>query len=393
MSGQGGTWWGYGSLRVFRAEFQRHVHTAPISFWLATLIFPFSTVVVLFLLPRLHLDSVAQVLPAGYSVHAPETRGDGPGPSELSRLFVEALADQPYYRLEPVEDARRAFEAGTVALGVELRWHAGGERPGDENTGADEGGRAGGGPSEARDQGGDLLTLTVHRDDDFWSELFLHHALKVAEQPPAPGGAETGDVLVPTTTRGQEEERKARSGIIEAAPFILIGFAWFFLTVGVVETFVVERERRTLEVLLELAIPRETLVLGKLLFVLFQTALAQAATGTGFLVVGFSPWVLTLFLLVMVAAVPFAVLSFRYCRDMEDSTTAGWKNGLIFILGFPLVILGDDIAGRWSPVYQLTRAFDGPPPPIWFLSLLSVACVCAAWSIYRVPALAREWTT
>ncbi len=379
------------SARVTRAEFLRHTRAAPVSFWLAAVLFPFITVVVLFYVPRLHPAAILHVLPAGYTVREHGLTPDSSRAAFTGRL-LEALADQPYYRLVPVDDPAAAFSRGTVAVGIELAW-----TPGDTGISLEDAGSTPPGSLHERLPGpgagsGSVLTILVHRRDDFWSLMFLRHVRQTASLPPLPEGEAARDVLVSLASASQEAQREGRSSLIQAAPFILIGFAWFFLTVAAVEVFVVDRERRTLEVLLTVPIHRVALAGGKLGFVFLEVTLAEAASVAGFLAVGFSPWVLSLLLLVLIATIPACVLSFRYCRDMDDAMSAGWKNGLVFMLGFPMVIIGDDIAGRWSPIYQLSRAFEGPPPAHWYAGILAASAIAAAFALSRLPSVARGWS-
>jgi hypothetical protein len=131
---------------------------------------------------------------------------------------------------------------------------------------------------------------------------------------------------------------------------------------------------------------------GKIAFIVAQAATPQIACAVAFLLLGFSPWVLCLTLLTLIALLPATVVCFWYFRDLDSALAAGWRNGLMFILGFPLVILIDDLVGTWSPFYHLSRALSGPPSAAFYGMCLVAASILALLSARWLPAVARRWT-
>lgn len=382
--------------RVFQAELLRHLRVAPGSTLMATLVFPFVTILALNTLPRVQSAGLFQLQRAVWSLEtfelpASETHDDHAVPTPLppplapvlglkpppplpplltaedaARPWLDALSQQPFYKLERVSDARAPFERQEVGLALLIKV----------------------GVEQAQPR---TLELEVLRRHDFFSSLFMDQVRKVEQQLLSAERQRLPGALVSAESQEEQVAREGRSGLTQVAPFLLLGFAWFFLTVGATDAFVVERERRTLETLLSAPLSRLGLAWGKVLFVVFQTALPQLSGALAFVVLGFSPWVLSVVALLIALLVPAGVLIFWYYRDLDNSMAVGWRNGLMFMLGFPLLILTDDVIGTLSPLYHLSKALEGPPPAAFFGAWLGVAAALIGLSTLWMPRLARRW--
>jgi hypothetical protein len=347
--------------RVFVAELRRHLRMAPGSMLMASVVFPFLTVISLYYLPTVDLKGKVHFQTAAWS----QEGGTQPVPPAVSQL-IDALQLQPWYRLEPSPDARLAFEQKKTDLALLV-----------------ETGAAVSGPLPVK--------FTVLRRNDFFSDLFMDRLEEVRAEELRKGLARVPDVLVPRDAPKESRARKVRAGIVQIAPFMLIGFGWFFMTVGVVEGFVAERERRTLEHLLAASVERISLAWGKILFILFQSAGPQLSAALALIVLGFSPWVLSLSLLILLTLLPLCILSFWLYRDADNSLAAGWRNGLLFMLGFPALILSDDVVGTLSPLYHLGKVMQGTPPlEFYTVAFASMGGLALLMSLL-LPRLVRGW--
>ena len=174
--------------------------------------------------------------------------------------------------------------------------------------------------------------------------------------------------------------------------FLLLGFAWFFLTVGATEGFVVEREKRTLEPLLSVSISREGLAWGRILSSVIQAAMPMCSASLAFVSIGLSPWIFSVVLLLVLLCIPVGALLFWLFRDLEQAVVAGWRTGGVFMVGFPLLILADDLVGTLSPLYPVSRALEQAPPPGFLLGWGVVGVVLTLACIPLVRHVARGWT-
>lgn len=368
--------------QVATAECLRYLRVAPRSTIMATLVFPFLTILAIYLLPQLrsagafHLQRAAWSIEQSAVIDDPSLNANAPLPPAVSRAgglrkslepWLKELQQQPLYRLEEVPNARSAFEQREVTLALIFR-----PEPGETGQGA--------------------IGVEVLRRNDFFSSLFMDRLRTVERKMLSPEQTHSPGALVSGESKQAAVERQGRSGIAQVAPFLLIGFAWFFMTVGAVEAFVVERERRTLEQLLAAPISRLALAWGKILFIVGQSALPQLSGALAFVVLGFSPWVFSVVGLLVTFLVPLGVLAFWYYRDLDSSMAAGWRNGLIFMLGFPLLILTDDVIGTLSPLYHLSKALEGPPPLRFFLGWSLLSLLLSLGAVLWLPRLARRWT-
>lgn len=383
--------------QVLKAELLRHLRVSPGSTLMATVVFPFLTIFAIYALPQLksagtfHLQrgaySVTMALPEVDALYPPSVPAVVPSVGSMSlavssptsmekelQPWLQALRAQPYYALEAVPDAQASFEQHAVDLALVFRQRM---VPADPSTGA-----------EAHPQ----IEATLWRRNDFFSGLFLDHFKQVERKLLSPEQTRAAGAMVASETRAAAVVRAGRSGIVQVAPFLLLGFAWFFMTVGAVEAFVVERERRTLEQLLSAPISRVALAWGKVLAVVTQAALPQLSGALAFVVLGFSPWIFSVVGLLIAMFIPIGVLAFWYYQPLDNAMAAGWRNGLIFMLGFPLIILTDDVVGTLSPLYYLGKALEGPPPMrfvgVWTLLVVVMMALASA----LMPRLARRWT-
>lgn len=359
--------------QVLKAELLRHLRVSPGSTLMATIIFPFLTILVIYLLPQVRTAGAFHLQNAAYSV---STSSPATDPSATTSLdlnqelvpWLEALKTQPYYDLKPVADARAAFEARRVDLALIFQLKAA-----DAQTPAH-------------------IEASLLRRNDFFSGLFLDHFKQVERKLLSPEQTRAKGAMISAETTAAALTRAGRSGIAQVAPFLLLGFAWFFMTVGAVEAFVVERERRTLEQLLSAPISRLALAWGKVLSVVVQASLPQLAGALAFVVLGFSPWIFSVVALVIALMIPAGVLAFGYYQTLDNSMAAGWRNGLIFMLGFPLIILTDDVIGTLSPLYYLGKALEGPPPLRFMLIWGGLVIAFCSLAAAVMPRLARRWS-
>jgi len=353
--------------QVFTAELRRHWAIAPRSLLMATLIFPFLTVLAIYHLPTVDLKGTVHLQHAVYSLQLPEQLESQHAEADPLTSFLEGLQQQPYYRLELVADAAARYRSGGADLALIIRGDS--RRPNDAPW-----------------------TVEILRKQDFISELFVDHLKSEIARIEAQTLAHVPIPLIPIKEPSVQQATQARSGLVQVAPFLLLGFAWFFLTAGTVEAFVSERERRTLELLLSAPISKSSVALGKIGFVLLQALGPQLASAAALILVGFSPWVLSLVFLIELALLPATVICFWYFRDLDNSVAAGWRTGLIFMLGFPILILTDDVVGTLSPFYYLGKVLEGPPPPTFFVGCLLLEIPAALLALTLLPKVARGWT-
>lgn len=388
------------ALRVARAELRRQFRIAPRSTWMAAVVFPFLTIWVLYALPRLKAPQNLQLFHAAYSIQRVEevpgsgsTEGRGQEvPPDLA-AWIEALKGQPYFALHASNDARRAFEEGAVELAVLMAP----ERSETTQPASDGVARTAGSEPEAR------WTLTVLRHHDFFSSLFVDHVQRLEREGTGhPRARDTqsdkpsGNSILRTSDRmtrlRQDKDSEGRAGLLQTAPFLLLGFAWFFLTVGATEGFVVEREKRTLEPLLSTPVSREGLAWGRILSSVVQAAMPMCSASLAFVSIGLSPWIFSVVILLVLLSVPVGALLFWLFRDLEQAMVAGWRTGGVFMVGFPLLILADDLVGTLSPLYPVSRALEQAPPAVFLLSWGGVALGLILTCIPLVRRVARDWT-
>ncbi len=359
---------------VCGAELRRHVLMSPFSFLFSTLLFPFLTVSTIYLLPKAHIGGWGSLRQGAIRIEV-----DG-RPVETPPAFVEewisSINNISIYHFVIDPNALERFQAGIydIALGLQVRSRA------ELSSGARRG------AAVAKDAG---AVLSVYRRDDFLSSLFLAKLRAWGKESARGDGGHPR--VKPAVGSGPRQTRGSVERLKDIAPFVLIGFAWFFVTAGAIEAFVIEREKRTMELLLATALEAEDIVRGRLAFILLQAAGPQLTAAFALLLAGFSPYLLLFSGLLVLGMIVLSVASFRFTRDSVGAARAGWKTGLIFMLSFPVLIVVDDLSGTLSPFYHLGKAFDGPPPLLPYCAAYIVFGVSAVWSMRMIPALARRW--
>lgn len=333
------------TLQVLRAEWRKMWTSHPWSTFNAAVVFPALMLTGMAWLPGADLSAHLHLRQVVVEVDPEEGTWANP--------WLTALQDQPVFDVGVGKDALARFQRGEVAAAVQLRRGEDGE-----------------------------VQAQIHRHQDLLSGLLvdrLSHAHEAFTQPR----------FVP-----DHEEKPADRGrdhLASLTVFILLGFVWFFVTVGVVESFVVERERRSLEGLLSNAASVEALIRGRLLAICLYAALPQLSCLMALIAAGLSPWVGAVTLVMVGLLFPLALGCFWLLRNMEEALSAGWRTGVIFMLGFPVVIVGSDVLGPLSPLYQIGRAATGSPEPVALgiallgLSALNIGCV------YLCGPAARRW--
>lgn len=338
--------------QVVRAELRRRWTVHPRATLMATVVFPALTVAALFYLPTARLaEGSLGLRRAAYTV---EGQAPGAPVPDWARPPLEALAGQRIYSLTPDPDAPGAVEAGRASAGVLVR----------------RGAAAG------------EVAVEIHHRDDLVS-VALFDALE----------AEIASRHTPTLVRASSEapDQDRRDNLSRVALFVLVGFAWFFASSGVLERFVADRERRTLETFLSVPLDPVDLARGRLTEIWIHGSLAQLSCGLALLALGFSPWALLLPLVGALAVYPLAVLVFRLLRQTPELLAAGWRTGVLFMFAFPLAILGSDLLGPLSPAYRLARALSGAPEPAAAVGAVGGMGLLALLAWVWTPRVARGW--
>lgn len=333
------------------AEARRRWSVHPLSTFTSAVVFPALMMAVLFYLPSVGIQGRSlELRPVAVEV-------EGASPGEVPAWAAPAVAglrDQPVYALRIQPGAEAAFEGGEASAAVVL----------------------------SRGEGG-AIRAEVHRRDDLASQLLVDALAAVDAAGRLPR-------LIPAGGRDAGADA-ARGNLARAGLFILLGFGWFFVSAGVIERLVSERERRSLECLLSTPVDEGRLVRGRLLELCLHSSLPQLACAAALVGLGFPPSALTVPLLVMAGLYPLALACFTLLQGTEDMVSASWKTGVGFMFAFPLLILISDVLGPLSPFYRISAALTGPVawevylPTLSALALLTGAC----WAL--TPAAARRW--
>lgn len=337
--------------QVVAAEARRRWSVHPLSTFTSTVVFPALMVASLFYLPRADFSHRRFGL-RELAVTVEGAPGKG-GPPPWARAALERLADQPVFTVQVRPDAVGAFEAGQASAAIVLRQDAGAVR------------------------------AEVHRKDDLVSELLTDRLSAPMVEAAHPTFVKKGG--------GDEIGEESRANLARVGLFVLLGFGWFFVSSGIIERLVSERERRSLEVLLASPVEAAVLLRGRLSEITLNALLPQAAASLALLLLGFPATSLMLPLLVALGIYPVALAVFVALKDAPDTQSAGWKVGTVFMFAFPSLILVSDVLGPLSPLYRLGTALTGAIA--WDVTLpvtLALALLNAlGWAL--TPSVAKRW--
>lgn len=333
------------TLQIFRAEWRRMWTSHPWSTFNAAVLFPAIMLTVMAWLPGADLSAHLHLRQVIVELSPPEESWAEP--------WLTALRDQSVFDVVVGQGGLERYHRGEVAAFVQL----------------------------SRGEDGQVRAQ-IHRQQDLLSGLLLDRLTHAHE-------SHTSPTLIPLNQKKPSDV--GRDHLASLTVFILLGFVWFFVTVGVVESFVVERERRSLEGLLSHVASVETLLRGRLLAICVYGALPQLSCLGALLGAGLSPWVFLVSLVMIGLLFPLALACFWMLRDMEDALSAGWRTGVIFMLGFPVVIVGSDVLGPLSPLYQIGRAATGSPEPLSLSLALGSLLVLNGLSLRLCGVAARRW--